>query len=244
MTMRYLALLGDDESNATQPGTPEWDAEMEGYERFGAVAGEAIVAGEALEAAATATTVRHAEAGEPLVTTGPFAETSEAIGGFYILDAGTLDDAIELVRHIPAVDSGWVALRPVVQWFGPGEADSSPPPGTARYLAVLYGKESPADVPDTPEWEAGATEHGRFVEGAGPAVLAGVALHPLDTTTTVRVRDGETLVTDGPFSESAEIVGGFYVVAAESPERAAELAAAIPVNPAGSVELRPIMELG
>ncbi len=240
--MRYFALLGGDESVESQPGTPEWDADMAGYERFGELAGEAILGGEALQPAATSTTVRHGDgAADPLVTTGPFAETTEALGGFYVLEAETLDDVIELVREIPAARTGWVGLRPMVMWQAQAEGE---PPSGARYLALMYGKETEAEVPETPAWDAGAAAHGRFMEEAGGAVLAGGALHPLDTTTTVRVRDGELLVTDGPANEVAEVVGGFYVLTAPTEAQAGALAAAVPANPGDAVELRPILELG
>ena len=70
------------------------------------------------------------------------------------------------------------------------------------------------------------------------------ALHPIDTTTTVRVRDGELLVTDGPFSESAEVVGGLYVLAAPDVDAAVAVAAQIPVNPGGAVEVHPVADMG
>jgi hypothetical protein len=73
-------------------------------------------------------------------------------------------------------------------------------------------------------------------------VQAGAALHPIDTTTTVRVREGELLVSDGPFSEIAEIVGGFYVLTAPTADAAVDLAKRLPVNPGGAVELRPVIE--
>ena len=75
---------------------------------------------------------------------------------------------------------------------------------------------------------------------AGDAVLAGGALHPIATATTVRVRDGEVLVTDGPFSESAEVVGGFYVLAAADLDAAVALAALIPVDPGGESSCGPM----
>jgi hypothetical protein len=242
--MLYLALLGGEEHDEPAPGTPEWDAEMADYARFDEACGDAIAGGEALQPSATSTTVRHGDggdsaAGEPLVTTGPYAETIEALGGFYVIDADTLDDAIEIARQIPAAGHGWVGLRPMVMWQGP-EGDA-PAPGT-RYMAIMYGKESEADVPDTPAWDEGAAEHGRFIEAVGGAVQAGAALHPIDTTTTVRVREGELLVSDGPFSEIAEIVGGFYVLTAPTADAAVDLAKRLPVNPGGAVELRPVIE--
>jgi hypothetical protein len=165
MTMRYLALLGEDESAAAQPDTPAWDAEIAAHMRFSEVVADAIHGGEALLPVATAMTVRHGDGDEPLVTTGPYAETSEALGGFYVLEAGTLDDAIDLARQIPTAETGWVALRPLVMWQWP---DGDTPPSGNRYLAAIYGNESPADQPDTPAWDEGAAAHGRFVEGARP----------------------------------------------------------------------------
>ena len=237
--MRYLALLGIDETRVPPLGTPERNAIHAAYAHFADVAGPAIVGGGALKPTATATTVRHTDDGEPLVTTGPFAETAEALGGYYVLEAATLDDALELAREIPSAKKAWVGLRPMVAW----QASDDPPAGD-HYLAVIYGKESDADVPGTVAWEDGAAAHGRFAELAGTSLVAGGALHPIDTTTTVRVRDGELLVTDGPFTEVAEVVGGFYLLAAPSQDRAVELATAIPVGPGGAVEVRPIAVYG
>lgn len=237
--MHYLVLLGGNESLDPEPGTPEFDAMMAGYERFGELAGPTIRGGEALQPTATAATIRHGD-GAPLVTDGPYAETTEAIGGFYVLEVDTLDDAIELAKEIPAAGTGWIALRPMVMWQVTEGAEVT----GERYLAAIYGKESPGDTPETREWEAGAAEHGKFVEDAGAAVLAGAAVHPLDTTTSVRVRDGEVLLSDGPVTDAAEVVGGLYVVQASNRDEAVALAQRIPVGPDGAVELRPIWELG
>ncbi len=238
--MRYLALLARDESEIPAPGTPERDASHAGYVRFAQMAADAILAGEALQPAATARTVRHGDGGEPLVTSGPYAETTEALVGYYVLDAETLDDAIALAREIPSALHGWVAVRPLVMW----QAELAVPPSSTAYLALIYGKESDGDVPGTPAWDAGAAEHGRFAEVAGDAIVAGGALHPVDTTTTVRVRDGELVVTDGPFSETAEVVGGFYVLTAPDAAAVEAVAAQIPVGSGGAVEVRPILDLG
>jgi hypothetical protein len=238
ITMRYLALLGGDESVGPAAGTPEFDAMMEAYMRFGETAGDAIVGGEALQGAATASTIRHGDA-EPLVTSGPYAETAEALGGLYVLDADTLDDAIELARQIPAALDGWVSLRPMVEWFDRGRQTG----GTAeapRYVAFIYGKEADGDQPDTPAWDEGLAAHQRFMDAVGDAVQAGGALHPLATATTVRVRGGDVIVSDGPFAESAEVVGGFYVLRARDRDAAVAVARQIPAE---AVELRPIMEV-
>jgi hypothetical protein len=238
VTMRYLALLGGDESAGPAPGTPEFDTMMEGYMRFGETAADAIVGGEALQEAATATTIRHGDA-EPLVTAGPYAETVEALGGLYILEADTLDDAIELARQIPAATDGWVSLRPMVEWFDNG----SQARGTAeapRYVAFIYGKEAGGDQPGTPAWDEGLAAHQRFMDAVADTVQAGGAVHPIATATTVQVRDGDVIVTDGPFAESAEVVGGFYVLRASDRDAAVAVARQIPAE---AIELRPIMEV-
>lgn len=246
--MRYLVLLYGDESKMAQLGTPEFEADMAGYMAFDELAGDAIVGGEALHDNSMCRTIRH-DGSTVRVTNGPFAETVEGLGGVYVLEAATLDEVIELVRHIPAVNDGDGEIRPMVQWFDRtaevGDAGSAGSAGgeVARYLATIHGPETEADSPGTAAWDEGAAAHQKFVDEAGDAVLAGGAVQPSATATTVRVRDGELLVTDGPFSETMEVVGGFYILRG-TPDEVADVAARIPVNDKGAVELRPVMELG
>jgi hypothetical protein len=76
-----------------------------------------------------------------------------------------------------------------------------------------------------------------------PGVLGAEQLTPADSATTVREQDGKTLVTDGPFADAKEIVGGFYLVEAENIDRALELAGRIPaVRFGGAIEVRPLLE--
>jgi hypothetical protein len=248
--MQYMALLAGDESEFPEPGSDGMNALLAEYGAFGESAAEAIAAGDALAPTATAATIRTGDGG-PLVTDGPFAEVTEAVGGFYVLEAETLDDAIDLARRIPAARDGWVAVRPLAGWWDHGAAADEAAAaagddttGQDRFLALTYGKEGQAAVHGTPEWDEIAAAHWRFVEDNRPAVLAGGALHPVDTTTTVRVADGEVLVTDGPFTEAAEITGGFYVLRAADRDAAVRLASAIPTGPGGAVEVRPIRVFG
>lgn len=238
--MQYLVLLYGDESAATEPGTPEFDAEMAGYIAFGELAEKAIRGGAALHLTERARTIRH-DGGAVTVTDGPFAETAEALGGIYVLEADHLDDVIELVRHIPATTapSGASEIRPLVM-FQSSIDDAADQRDC--WLATMHGPETAADIPDTPEWEAGAAQHGAFAEAAGEALKEGGAVQPAATATTVRVVDGEVVVTDGPFSEVIEVVGGYYVLKG-SPDEVLELAKEIPVNEGGAVEIRPIMDL-
>jgi hypothetical protein len=112
--MKYMLTIYDDESiwSGVQPG--EVTAMLDGYREFSEeVRGNGtFVAGEALESISTATTVR-VKGGERLVTDGPFAETKEQMGGFYLLDCKDLDEAIEYAAKIPGAQSGCVEVRPV-----------------------------------------------------------------------------------------------------------------------------------
>jgi hypothetical protein len=239
--MQYLVLLSGDESKNAAPGTPEFDVEMAGYLAFGELAGEAIVDGNALWGNDSCRTVRH-DGGKVSVTNGPFAETIEGVGGYYVLEAPTLDDVIELVRHIPATATGASEIRPMVQHFDE-TADRGPLlEGQVRYFATIHGPTSQADDPSSPQWAKMGEEHGKFAANDSESVVGGGAVQPASTATTVQVRDGELLVTDGPYTEVAEVVGGYYVLRATA-DVAAEVAGRIPVNEGGAIQLRRIMEI-
>jgi hypothetical protein len=239
--VHYLVLLYGDEAHATEPGTPEFDAEMAGYMAFGELAADSIRGGAALHLTEMARTIRRHDGGTVTVTDGPFAETTEALGGYYVLEADNLDDVIEMVRHIPATKTGVSEIRPLVMFTSSLE-DAADQKGC--WLATIHGQPTvpEAEIPGTPEWDAGAAEHGAFSDTAGDAIREAGAVQPPTAATTVRVRDGEVVVSDGPFSEAIEVVGGFYVLKGD-PDRVAELAGEIPVNPGGVVEIRPIMDL-
>jgi len=89
--------------------------------------------------------------------------------------------------------------------------------------------------------EAEFAEYGAFGKKNAAAIKAGNALQPTGTGKTVRVRDGKAVTTDGPFAETKEQLGGFYLVEAKSIDEAASIAAGIPAARYGSIEVRPIM---
>ncbi|MGC1740436.1 YciI family protein, partial [Mycobacterium sp.] len=101
--------------------------------------------------------------------------------------------------------------------------------------ALLLEPPAAVNSPGTPEWQAEAARHAEFAAAAGDHIVGGAALHEPATATTVRVRDGEVLLTDGPFAESAEIATGFYLLLAADRDEAVKLASMIP---ASAVELR------
>ncbi len=117
--MKYALLIYGDEK-ARENAPPEAvDMMYEAYGKFGAELDErkAFVAGEELEPTSTATSVRieGGPGGEVVVTDGPFAETKEQLGGFYIVECETLDDAIELAAKVPSAPFGTIEVRPVTR---------------------------------------------------------------------------------------------------------------------------------
>jgi hypothetical protein len=121
--MKYLlALIGDESRYADL--TPEERAEgMKQWDRFTQDAIDAGVhlGGEGLQPSATATTVQIQESGDHLVTDGPFAETREQLGGYYLLDCKDLDDALAWAKRIP-MPGGTVEVRPVMDYEAVGSA--------------------------------------------------------------------------------------------------------------------------
>ena len=114
-----------------------------------------------------------------------------------------------------------------------------------RYLLLIYTQE-PTEAPSAEAIAAEMEAYNAFtreVRDRG-AMLGGEALHPTTSATTVRVRDGQTVATDGPFAETKEALGGYYLIEARDLDEAIELAAKIPGARHGSIEIRPILEFG
>ena len=113
-----------------------------------------------------------------------------------------------------------------------------------RYLLLIYTPESDTPPPD----DVAAASHAAYATftadiKARGLFLAGEALTPTATATTVRVADGQTLTTDGPFAETKEALGGFYLIESDTKEEAIEWAKKIPLGEGGFVDVRPIWEM-
>ena len=114
-----------------------------------------------------------------------------------------------------------------------------------RYMALIYADESTWPGQGTPEAEKIIGEYFAYGDAVSKAGVfkAGDALLPTQTATTVRVRDGKTLTTDGPFAETKEQLGGYYMVDCKNLDEAIEAASRIPsVEWGGSIEVRPVQE--
>ena len=112
-----------------------------------------------------------------------------------------------------------------------------------KYMCLLYGEIGSGPAPGTAEFQEMLDEFGtatRAMADAGVLVDSS-PLMPPQTARTVRVRNGSTLLTDGPFAEIKEHLGGYYVLDCESIDAAAKWAATIPSAKYGTVEVRPLM---
>jgi hypothetical protein len=107
-----------------------------------------------------------------------------------------------------------------------------------KVLALIYADEHVWEALPEEERQATYARYREFGERAGAKVADGAELAPTHTATTVRVRDGEVLVADGPPGETDQPLGGFYLLDVDSLDEAAELAAGIPAATTGAIELR------
>ena len=111
--MQYALLIYEDESVYGDGQVKVIDAVLQGHMDFGQKNGHAIRGGQGLQNTSSATTVRTRD-GEQSLHDGPFAETREQLGGFYVIEAADLDEAIAIAKQIPIAKNGAVEIRPVM----------------------------------------------------------------------------------------------------------------------------------
>ena len=112
-----------------------------------------------------------------------------------------------------------------------------------QYLCLIYESEALEAQRDEATNGAIIAEYMAFTESikASGNLVAGDALMPTETATTIRIRDNQLMTTDGPFAETKEQLGGYYLIEAHDLDTAIEIAARIPAAKTGSIEVRPIM---
>jgi hypothetical protein len=115
-----------------------------------------------------------------------------------------------------------------------------------KYLCLIYDDENAWNTLPKAESDAIMGEYFEFTNGIQQSgqYLAGEALQPTSTATTVRVRNGKVSTTDGPFAETKEQLGGFYLIEARDLNEAIQVAARIPSARIGSIEVRPVVDFG
>jgi hypothetical protein len=231
--MNYLLMIcaGEDREPSTpRMGIEQWVEESDR-------AGRRLL-GRPLDPPDTAATVRVRD-GETLLSDGPFAEAKEFVAGFDIVDCADLDEAIELAANHPVAAFGTVEVRPFYAEFNLPEAArewerTEPSDSWALFMCVdgipATDEEEAAIRAESIAWGERLTERGTLVAG-----------HPLahaDTATCVRVSGGETLLSDGPFVEAKEFIGGFAILQGIDREEAIGLAAQHPLAAYHRVEVR------
>ncbi len=124
--MKYMLILAGPEGGWEDVTPEQMKAEMDRWQEFGEslVKANAFLAGEGLQESATATTVRISEDGERIVTDGPFAETKEQVGGFYLIECENLDEALDWAKKVP-LQAGGVEVRPVMDYTQYGYEEPS-----------------------------------------------------------------------------------------------------------------------
>ena len=191
---------------------------------------------------ATAAAVR-VRAGRPLVD-GPFAETHERLGGYFVVDLPGLDGAIGSplgsaggrgTSNPPVVTPRRRAARPA----DPGQTDDHTIPLLCYHAETAFEETGPNSRQAA---MAEAVERVHELAAAGRYVSAS-PLRPAATATSVRVRDGKRVITDGPFAETHEVLGGYYLILADSREEALAAAARQPGARFGGIEVRPLDDM-
>ena len=113
-----------------------------------------------------------------------------------------------------------------------------------KYLLMIYENEKSWETLPEAQSQAIMGEYFAFTKSIRESgnLVAGEALQPIATATTVRLRDGKRLTTDGPFAETKEQLGGFYLVEAKHIDEAIAIASRIPAARTGSIEVRPVVD--
>jgi hypothetical protein len=245
--MKYMLLIYGAEGRWTEDQRRACMVESMGICDQLARAGK-YLASSPLQSVTTAATLRVRD-GRILVTDGPFAETTEQLGGYYILELADLDEAIAVACKLPPVTKGTVEIRPL------RALDGLPPPRplpagggddpVSPFMLLCYDDEAAwreAGPDALPQAMAEAEALARELSDAGRYVSAS-PLHSAETATCVRVRDGKRSITDGPFAETHEVLGGYYVILAGTRDEAFRVAARHPGARMGAVEVRPLFDL-
>jgi hypothetical protein len=235
--MKYAFLLyGDDEAPLDLP--PEAIARgIAMHEALQRDLGERLVDGHRLRPRREATTVRRR--GDALVVTdGPFAEAKEQLAGFYLIEAGSLDEAVAWCHRLPP-PLGTFEVRPAwtgAQWRGPLR-------GKSRFLLLLVADRERL-ARQTPDDVVRAVDHHyelSLVLAAQGRFAASRSLGSDVRSKLLRRREGETVVLDGPYAEAKEVVAGYFLVACDTRDEAVEIAKQLSLG-LDAVEVRPIWE--
>ncbi len=183
-----------------------------------------------------ATTIR-VQGGTHVVCDGPFAESKEQIGGFYLIEADSKDEAIEWAKKLPLRDAGSIEVRPArtgATWRGEIR-------GAQRFIVMFIANDDKPMSRDEVfqaidshyELSLDLAAQGKFVSSR--------ALEPNAAAMTIRWKNGKHVVLDGPFAETKEFVAGYFVIACDSKDEALRWARRLMFG-SDACEVRPVWE--
>ena len=201
--------------------------------------------GEALQISRAAKTLR-LKAGKVIATDGPYAETKEQIGGLGVIEARDIDHAVELMSKHPGLRFGPFEIRPIdgdlTARCQPEAGDSYAPSEGTKFICFGYGNENTWNAMTSSERESLINEcmaYDAVLRKYGQS-LGGVALQSARTAKTLRSKGGKVLVTDGPYAETKELLGGVAINQFMDIGRAIEAWSTHPCLRVGDVlEIRP-----
>jgi hypothetical protein len=171
--------------------------------------------------------------GKPFVSDGPFAESKELVAGFWIIEAASREEAIEIARRCPHARDGGVEVHRV------RDRDTAADPEKGTPFLMVFEMEPGLGDPDGSKFRE-MIRFGEMLKAQGKFLeTAPLASDPPPAR--IEPRGGKTLVIDGPFAEAKEIVGGYAVVRVPGRADAIELAKRYPHAKWGTVEVREIM---
>lgn len=111
-----------------------------------------------------------------------------------------------------------------------------------KYMLLVYLEEQALSETEREHCYVESAQLAQEIKSSGQYLSAG-PLHPISTATSVRVREGKRLVTDGPFAETREQLGGYYLINAGNLDEAIKIAERVPVARVGTIEIRPVLEI-
>jgi len=230
--MKYMLMLVGDETVDQGLSEAEMDAVVAKHVVFmdGLRAAGKMLGGERLRFSSEARTIR-----DGVVLDGPYAETKEQFGGFYLIEAESREEAVECAKRLPLREDGGVEVRPCrtgAQWAGETN-------GNSKYL-VLFVSDRDRTMSREEVFYAIDNHYELSIELAASGRFVGSrSLEAPAAAATVRLRDGIHVVTDGPFAETKEFAAGYFVISCDSIDEAVawarKLTAGSPV-----CEVRPI----
>lgn len=248
--MHYVLLIHAAESRFATMPPADGEAILQAYGTFTQDLYASGRAGDcaALEPTHTATSVRVRD-GKRAVQDGPFAETREQLGGYYVVDVPNEEDALALAAQIPDAKGGTIEVRPVAGMPAPpggaeAPAEMAPSKDQKEYVFLIYEDEQ--------RWSSVSPEDAGNIMGRYRALgttlrendqwIAADRLEFTKRAKSVSLVAGARVVRDGPFAETREQLGGYYRVRAKNLDEAIELAARLPGAETGTVEIRPVMD--